>query len=168
MGSIPLIFPGIPQPVKLGLAGGPLIIAILISRFGPKYKIVTYTTESATLMLREIGIALFLASVGLSVGGSFIDSIVNGGYKWIGYGLLITVIPLLIMGFVVRKIYKMNYFTMCGLMAGAMTDAPALAIVNEMSESGIHSVSYATVYPLTMFMRVFTHSINVITNHIIR
>ncbi|HJD91350.1 putative transporter [Bacteroides coprosuis] len=154
LGSIPLIFPGIPQPVKLGLAGGPLIIAILISRFGPKYKIVTYTTESATLMLREIGIALFLASVGLSVGGSFIDSIVNGGYKWIGYGLLITVIPLLIMGFVVRKIYKMNYFTMCGLMAGAMTDAPALAIVNEMSESGIHSVSYATVYPLTMFMRV--------------
>lgn len=154
LGSIPFMFPGIPQPVKLGLAGGPLIVAILISRFGPKYKIVTYTTESATLMLREIGIALFLASVGLSVGGSFVESIVNGGYKWIGYGIMITVIPLLIMGFVVRKAYKMNYFTMCGLMAGAMTDAPALAIVNEMSESGIHSVSYATVYPLTMFMRV--------------
>lgn len=154
LGSVPFVFPGIPQPVKLGLAGGPLIVSILLSRFGPKYKIVTYTTESATLMLREIGIALFLACVGLSVGGDFVDIILNGGYKWIGYGIMITTIPLLIMGFIARKAFNMNYFTLCGLMAGAMTDAPALAIVNEMSETDIHAVSYATVYPLTMFLRV--------------
>ena len=154
LGSIPFSFPGIPQPVKLGLAGGPLIVAILISRFGAKYKIVTYSTDSAVLMLREIGIALFLASVGLSVGESFVDTILTGGYRWIAYGVVITTVPLLIMGIIARRAYKMNYFTLCGLMAGAMTDAPALAIVNEMSESGIHSVSYATVYPLTMFLRV--------------
>lgn len=154
LGSIPILVPGIPQPVKLGLAGGPLIVAILFGRFGPQLKIITYTTESATLMLRDIGIALFLASVGLSVGGDFVETLVNGGYKWIGYGLMITVIPLLIMGVVARKFYKMNYFTLCGLMAGAMTDAPALAIVNEMSSNDIHSVGYASVYPLTMFLRV--------------
>lgn len=154
LGSIPILIPGIPQPVKLGLAGGPLIIAILLSCFGHKLKIVTYTTESANLMLREIGIALFLASLGLSVGAGFIDTIVGGGYKWVGYGVMITVIPLLIMGFVARKAYKMNYFTLCGLIAGAMTDAPALAIVNEMSSNDAHVVSYAAVYPLTMFLRV--------------
>lgn len=154
IGSIPIFFPGIPQPVKLGLAGGPLIVAILFSRFGYKLKIITYTTESANLMLREIGIALFLACVGLSVGGDFIEILVKGGYKWIGYGMMITVIPLLIIGIIARKSFKMNYFTLCGLMAGAMTDAPALAIVNEMSNNDIHSVSYAAVYPLTMFLRV--------------
>ena len=154
LGSVPFVFPGIPQPIKLGMAGGPLIIAILLSRFGAKLNIITYTTESANLMLREIGIALFLAGVGLSVGGDFVETIVNGGYKWIVYGVIITVIPLLIMGFIARKFYKMNYFTLCGLMAGAMTDAPALAIVNEMSSNDVHAISYASVYPLTMFLRV--------------
>lgn len=154
LGSVPFVFPGIPQPIKLGMAGGPLIIAILLSRFGAKLNIITYTTESAILMLREIGIALFLAGVGLSVGGDFVETIVNGGYKWIVYGVIITIIPLLIMGFIARKFYKMNYFTLCGLMAGAMTDAPALAIVNEMSSNDVHAISYASVYPLTMFLRV--------------
>ncbi|MDR1756213.1 MAG: putative transporter [Culturomica sp.] len=163
LGSIPIWFPGIPQPVKLGLAGGPLIVAILLSRFGPRLKIVTYTTESATLMLREIGIALFLAGVGLSVGGDFIETVMNGGYKWIGYGIMITVIPLLIMGIIARKAYKMNYFTLCGLMAGAMTDAPALAIVNEMSSNDTHAVSYAAVYPLTMFLRVLFAQLMILT-----
>lgn len=162
LGSIPLLFPGIPQPIKLGMAGGPLIVAIMLSKFGPKLKIITYTTESANLMLREIGIALFLASVGLSVGGDFAETIVNGGYKWIGYGIMITVIPLLIMGIVARRFYKMNYFTLCGLMAGAMTDAPALAIVNEMSSNDVHAISYASVYPLTMFLRVLFSQLMII------
>lgn len=154
VGSIPVAFPGISQPVKLGLAGGPLIVAILLSRFGFSLKVIMYTTESATMMLRDVGIALFLASVGLSVGGNFIEVIVGGGYKWIGYGVAITVIPLLIVGVIARRFYRMNYFTLCGLIAGAMTDAPALAIVNEMSNNDIHSTSYATVYPMTMFLRV--------------
>lgn len=154
VGSIPLMFPGIPQPVKLGLAGGPLIIAILISRFGPKYKLITYTTMSANLMLREIGIALFLACVGLGAGETFVETIVNGGYKWIGYGVLITIIPILTVGLIGRKVFKMNYFVLSGLIAGSMTDPPALAYANEMSGNDIPSVSYATVYPLTMFLRV--------------
>ncbi|UQZ87774.1 putative transporter [Deltaproteobacteria bacterium Smac51] len=163
IGSIPISIPGMSQPVKLGLAGGPLIIAILLSRFGLKLNIITYTTESANLMLRDVGIALFLASVGLSVGGNFMEVIVNGGYKWIGYGIMITVIPLLIIGFIARKVYRMNYFTLCGLMAGAMTDAPALAIVNEMSNNDIHSMSYATVYPMTMFLRVLFAQMMILT-----
>ena len=124
VGSIPFMIPGIPQPVKLGLAGGPLIVAILISKFGPKYKLVTYTTMSANLMLREIGIAIFLACVGLGAGENFVDTVVNGGYKWVGYGVIITVVPLLIIGFIARKGYKLNYFKLMGLMAGSMTDPP--------------------------------------------
>ena len=154
LGSIPFVFPGIPQPVKLGLAGGPLIVAIIISRFGPQYKMVTYTTMSANLMLREVGIAIFLACVGLGAGESFIETVVSGGYKWIGYGILITVIPILIIGVIGRKIFKLNYFTLSGLLAGSMTDPPALAYANDMSANDIPAVSYATVYPLTMFMRV--------------
>lgn len=154
LGSIPIVIPGIPQPVKLGLAGGPLIVAILIGRFGPKYKLVTYTTESANLMLREIGISLFLACVGLGAGETFVDTVVNGGYKWIGYGVLITIIPIFIIGIIGRKVYKLNYFTLSGLLAGAMTDPPALAYANEMAGSNAPSISYATVYPLTMFLRV--------------
>ncbi len=154
LGSIPFVFPGIPQPVKLGLAGGPLVVAILISRFGPKYKLVTYTTMSANLMLREVGIALFLACVGLGAGGTFVQTIVEGGYKWIGYGALITVIPILVMGFVGRKLCRLNYFTLSGLLAGSMTDPPALAYANDMAGNDIPAVGYATVYPLTMFMRV--------------
>lgn len=157
LGSIPISFPGIPQPVKLGLAGGPLIVAILISRFGYKYKLVTYTTMSANLMLREIGITIFLACVGLDAGGAFIETIVNeGGYTWIGYGFLITVIPLLITGIIARKYCKLNYFTIMGLLAGSTTDPPALAYSNTTSDNDIPAVSYATVYPLTMFLRVLS------------
>ena len=157
LGSIPFTFSGIPQPVKLGLAGGPLIVAILISRFGPQYKLVTYTTMSANLMLREVGISLFLASVGLGAGEGFVETIVErGGYAWIGYGFLITVIPLLIVGVVARLIYKINYFTLMGLMAGSMTDPPALAYSNGVVGNDLPAVSYATVYPLTMFLRVLT------------
>ena len=154
VGSIPVMFPGVPQPVKLGLAGGPLIVAILISRFGPKYKLVTYTTMSANLMLREVGIALFLACVGLGAGESFVETVVNGGYKWIGYGFLITIIPIFVMGMIGRKALKLNYFTLSGLIAGSMTDPPALAYANDMAGNDIPAVGYATVYPLTMFLRV--------------
>lgn len=157
LGSIPITFPGIPQPVKLGLAGGPLVVAILISRFGYKYKLVTYTTMSANLMLREIGITLFLACVGISAGQGFIDTIVNnGGFAWIGYGFIITTIPLLIVGCIARYFYKINYFTLMGLIAGSTTDPPALAYANATAGNDAPSVGYATVYPLTMFLRVLT------------
>jgi len=157
LGSIPIAFPGIPQPVKLGLAGGPLIVAILISRFGYRYKLITYTTLSANLMLREVGIALFLACVGLSAGEGFVDTIVNkGGYTWIGYGFLITTIPLLIIGFIARKFCKLNYFTIMGLIAGSTTDPPALAYSNATAGNDAPAVGYATVYPLTMFLRVLS------------
>lgn len=157
LGSIPVAFPGIPQPVKLGLAGGPLIVAILISVFGPKYKLVTYTTMSANLMLREIGICLFLACVGLGAGEGFVDTIVNkGGYQWVAYGVIITVVPLLIIGFIGRKFTKLNFFTLTGLMAGSMTDPPALAYANTSAGNDAPAVSYASVYPLTMFLRVLT------------
>ncbi|MDH6533395.1 putative transporter [Parabacteroides sp. 52] len=155
LGSIPIMFPGIPQPVKLGLAGGPLIVAILISRFGYKYKLITYTTQSANLMLREVGIALFLACVGIGAGGGFVDTIVNkGGFTWIGYGFAITTIPLLLIGFVGRYFFKLNYFSLMGLMAGSMTDPPALAYSNTTAGNDAPAVSYATVYPITMFLRV--------------
>ncbi|MCE5178647.1 MAG: putative transporter [Porphyromonadaceae bacterium] len=156
VGSIPFIIPGIPQPVKLGLAGGPLIVAILISKFGPKYKLVTYTTMSANLMLREIGIAIFLACVGLGAGGNFVETVVNGGYVWIGYGVIITVVPLLIIGMIGRRVCKLNYFTLMGLIAGSMTDPPALSYANATAGNDIPAVSYATVYPLTMFLRVIS------------
>lgn len=157
LGSIPITFPGIPQPVKLGLAGGPLVVAILISRFGYRYKLITYTTQSANLMLREIGITLFLACVGLSAGDGFVDTIVNnGGFAWIGYGFIITTVPLLIIGCVGRYFYKINYFTLMGLLAGSTTDPPALAYSNATAGNDAPSVGYATVYPLTMFLRVLT------------
>ncbi len=157
VGSIPFFIPGIPQPVKLGLAGGPLIIAILMSRFGPKFKLVTYTTMSANLMLREVGISLFLACVGLDAGGAFVDTIVNkGGAIWILYGAIITVVPLLIVGLAARWFFKLNYFTVMGLMAGSTTDPPALAYSNAAAGNDLPAVSYATVYPLTMFLRVLT------------
>lgn len=156
VGSIPFLIPGIPQPVKLGLAGGPLIVAILISKFGPKYKLVTYTTMSANLMLREVGIALFLACVGLGAGENFVETIINGGYKWIGYGAIITVTPLLVIGFIGRKICKLNFFSLTGLIAGSMTDPPALSFANMSAGNDMPAVSYATVYPLTMFLRVIT------------
>lgn len=157
LGSLPFFIPGIPQPVKLGLAGGPLIVAILMSRFGPKLKLVTYTTMSANLMLREIGISLFLACVGLAAGGGFIDTIVNkGGAVWILYGVIITIVPLLIIGVIARLIFKINYFTLMGLLSGSTTDPPALAFANASAGNDLPAVSYATVYPLTMFLRVLT------------
>ncbi len=155
IGSIPFFIPGIPQPVKLGLAGGPLIIAILISKFGIHFKMITYTTMSANLMLREIGISLFLACVGLDAGGEFVNTILyKGGAVWILYGVIITIVPLLITGFIARLYFKVDYLTLMGLIAGSTTDPPALAYANSVSESNRPSVSYATVYPLTMFMRV--------------
>lgn len=157
LGSIPITFPGIPQPVKLGLAGGPLVVAILISRFGYHYKLITYTTQSANLMLREIGITLFLACVGLSAGDGFVDTIVNnGGFAWIGYGFIITFLPLMIIGCIGRYFCKVNYFTLMGLIAGSTTDPPALAYSNATAGNDAPSVGYATVYPLTMFLRVLT------------
>ena len=157
LGSIPMMFPGIPQPVKLGLAGGPLIVAILVSRFGYKYKLITYNTVSANLMLREIGITLFLACVGIGAGDGFVDTIVNkGGLQWIGYGFIITFLPLLIMGIIGRLFCKINYFTLMGLMAGSTTDPPALAYSNATAGNDAPAVGYATVYPLTMFLRVLT------------
>ncbi|MDR3340427.1 MAG: putative transporter [Candidatus Symbiothrix sp.] len=155
LGSIPFVFPGIPQPVKLGLAGGPLIVAILVSIFGPKYHLVTYTTMSANLMLREIGICLFLACVGIDAGGNFVNTIVNGGgLLWVGYGVMITVIPLLFVGIIGRWIFKLNYYSIMGLLAGSTTDPPALAYSNTTAGNDAPAVSYATVYPLTMFLRV--------------
>lgn len=156
LGSIPFVFPGIPQPVKLGLAGGPLIVAILLSRFGYKLKLVTYTTQSANLMLREVGITLFLACVGLGAGEKFVETVVNGGYAWIVYGFLITIIPLLTIGIIGRYFFKLNYLTLMGLIAGSTTDPPALAYSNATAGNDAPSVSYATVYPLTMFLRVLT------------
>ena len=159
LGSIPFMIPGIPQPVKLGLAGGPLIVSILVSKFGPRYKLVTYTTMSANLMLREIGIALFLACVGLEAGKDFVQTIVGGGYVWIGYGAIITILPLMIVGTIGRLVFKINYFTLMGLISGSMTDPPALSFANATAGNDMPAVSYATVYPLTMFLRVITAQI---------
>ena len=163
IGSIPFIFPGIPQPVKLGLAGGPLIVAILVSRVGPNCKLVTYTTMSANLMIREIGISLFLACVGLGAGNGFVDTILNkGGYVWIGYGVIITVVPLRIAGFLGRYVYKVNYLKLIGVLSGSMTNPPALAYSNEQTSCDLPSVGYATVYPLTMFLRVLSAQLLII------
>lgn len=156
-GSLPIAFPSIPTPVKLGLAGGPLIVSILIGRFGYKLKLVTYTTMSANLMLREIGIALFLASVGIKAGANFVNTVVDGdGLLYVGCGFLITVIPLLIMGAVARWHYKMNYFMLMGLIAGSNTDPPALAYSNQTAGNNAPAVGYSTVYPVSMFLRILT------------
>ena len=157
LGSIPLL--NVPQPVKLGLAGGPLILAILIGRFGAHFHLVTYTTMSANLMLREIGIALFLACVGLGAGEGFVDAVVGGGYRWIGYGAIITILPLLIVGTFARLVLKMNYYTLMGMLSGAMTDPPALAYANGVAGNDMPAVGYSTVYPVVMFLRVLTAQI---------
>ena len=156
LGSLPIWIPGIPQPLKLGLAGGPLVVSILISRFGYHYKLITYSTQSANLMLREIRIMMFLACVGLGAGDGFVETIVNGGYAWVGYGFIITIVPLLIIGFIARYFYKINYFTLMGLIAGSTTDPPALAYSNATAGNDAPAVGYATVYPLSMFLRVVT------------
>ncbi len=156
LGSIPIRFPGIPLPIKLGLAGGPLIVSLLMSHFGPQFKVITYTTASANLMLREIGIAIFLACVGLEAGNGFVDTIINkGGYVWIGYGAIITVVPMLLAGVIGRFAMKLDYNTLIGVLAGSSTNPPALAYAGEQDKnSDAAAVGYATVYPLTMFFRV--------------
>ena len=157
LGTLPIALPGLGQPFKLGLAGGSLIIAILMGAFGTKWHLVTYTTTSAPLMIREIGIAFFLAAVGFGAGGSFVDTLVSGGYVWIGYGVIITLLPLLLIGIIGRKWLKLDYFTLMGLMAGSTTDPPALAYATSQSSSNDRAaVAYSTVYPLTMFLRVLT------------
>ena len=156
-GSLPLAIPGIPTPIKLGLAGGPLIVSILIGRFGHKVKLVTYTTMSANLMLREVGLVLFLASVGIKAGGNFVQTVVEGdGLLYVGIGFLITIIPLLIIGVIARLKHKVNYFTLMGLIAGSTTDPPALAYANQISGNDAPAVGYSTVYPFTMFLRILT------------
>ena len=157
LGSIPLL--NVPQPVKLGLAGGPLILAILIGRFGTHFHLVTYTTMSANLMLREVGIALFLACVGLGAGEGFVDAVVSGGYRWIGYGAIITVLPLIVVGVFARLVLKMNYYTLMGMLSGSMTDPPALAYANGVAGNDMPAVGYSTVYPVVMFLRVLTAQI---------
>lgn len=160
LGSIPFSLPGLSQPFKLGLAGGTLIVAILIAYFGPRHKVVTYTTTSANLMIREIGISLFLAAVGLGAGKDFIPTLLGGGYVWIGYGVLITLIPLLIVGVISRLWLKLDYFSLMGLIAGSTTDPPALAYAtSQSSQNDNAAVAYSTVYPLTMFLRVLTAQI---------
>lgn len=162
LGSIPLMFPGIPQPVKLGLAGGPLIVAILIARFGPRLKLVTYTTLSANMMLREIGISLFLAAVGLGAGQGFVEAIVNGGYYWILEGLLITVIPLILTAIVGRLFLKLDFFTLTGIICGSQTNPIALTFSNNTYGVSQVAVAYATVYPLAMFLRVLVAQLMVL------
>jgi putative transport protein len=162
-GSIPFSIPGIPTPMKLGLAGGPLIVAILISRFGYKLGLVTYTKASANMMLREVGIALFLASVGIKSGASFFETVTSGdGLVYMLGGLLITVIPVFIVALIARKRYKMNYFSIIGLVAGASTNPPALAFANSQTEHDAPAVAYSTVYPLTMFLRILTAQLMVL------
>ena len=155
LGSLPIAIPGMNQSFKLGLAGGSLIVALLIGRFGPYYNMVTFATTSANMMLRQVGLTMFLAAVGLSVGDGFVSTIVGGGYMWVLYGLLITVIPLVLVGFIAYKIMKINYFKVVGLLIGSMTGAPALGYAQGLSDKNDQaSVCYATVYPLTMFLRV--------------
>lgn len=158
-GSIPFKFPGIPQAIKLGLAGGPLIIAILIGYFGPRLKITTYTTLSANMMIREMGISIFLAAVGLGAGENFVSSIVNGGYWWILYGALITIIPTFLIAVIGRIFFKLNFFQICGLLSGSCTNPPVLAFAQNAYGTDYTSVNYATVYPLSMFMRVLVAQI---------
>lgn len=155
IGMVPVPIPGMTVKFKLGLAGGSLIAALLIGRFGPYYRLVTFATTSANRMLREVGLSLFLAAVGLGAGGSFVPTIMAGGYMWVLYGFLITIIPLLVMGYIGYRVLHINYFTLAGVMSGAMTDPPALAYsAAQSSQNDQANVAYATVYPLTMFLRV--------------
>ena len=157
LGSLPISLPGLSQPFKLGLAGGSLIVAILMSCFGPKMHIVTYTTSSANLMIREIGIAMFLAAVGFGAGKTFIPTLLDGGYIWIGYGVIITLLPLIIVGILGRKWLKLDYFALMGLIAGSTTNPPSLSYATALSTNNDRAaVTYSTVYPLTMFLRVLT------------
>jgi len=156
LGSIPFHIPGVVNPIKLGMAGGPLIVAILLSKYGYKFSLVSYITPSANLMLRELGIVLFLASVGIVAGEKFIPTLLSGdGFVWMGYGAIITLLPIVIVGFYSRIYMKKNYLEICGLLSGSMTDPPALAFANSLAQSEAPAVAYATIYPLVMFLRIF-------------
>ncbi len=162
LGSLPIFFPGMPVPVKLGLAGGPLIVSILLSRFGPQFHIVTYTTASANLLMRQIGISMFMAAVGLGAGVGFVETVLNGGYMWVIYGFIITFLPCMIIGILARLVFHRSYFTIAGMISGATTDPPALAYSNSICGNDQASVAYSTVYPLTMFLRVLVAQILVL------
>ncbi|WP_295730997.1 putative transporter [uncultured Muribaculum sp.] len=155
VGSIPIAFPGISVPMKLGMAGGPLVVAILLSRFGYKLKLVTYTSSAASLLMREIGICLFLASVGIAAGADFASTVFNyTGMWWVIWGFIITFVPLIIVGSIARGVYKINMLSIMGLFGGSMTDPPALAFANNSTGNDAPAVAYSTVYPLTMFLRI--------------
>ena len=163
LGSLPVQFPGMSVPMKLGLAGGPLVVAILIGAYGHKFHLVTYTNSAANLLLREIGICLFLASVGIAAGKDFAATVFNlRGAMWVGYGFLITVLPLIVVGVIARARYKMNYLSIIGMMSGSYTDPPALAYGNKVANNDAPAVAYSTVYPLTMFARVIVAQIIVL------
>ena len=162
LGSLPIFFPGMPVPVKLGLAGGPLIVSILLSCYGPKLHIITYTTASAKLLMREVGISLFMAAVGLGAGVGFVDTVMNGGYWWVLYGFIITFMPCIIIGMIARIVFHRSYFTIAGMISGATTDPPALAYSNSICGNDQASVAYSTVYPLSMFLRVLVAQLMVL------
>ncbi len=162
LGSLPIFFPGMPVPVKLGLAGGPLIVSILIAKFGPQLKLITYTTSSANMLMRQIGICMFMAAVGLGAGVGFVDTICAGGYWWVLYGFIITVVPCLVIGIIARLFCKLSYFTIAGMISGATTDPPALAYSNSICGNDQASVAYSTVYPLSMFLRVLSAQVLVL------
>jgi len=162
LGSIPIDIPFVPKPVKLGLAGGPLIVAILISRYGQIGKMSAYITGSANLLLREIGIAFFLSSVGLSAGEHFFETVANGGLIWIAYGLLIGVVPLLIMSVVAKSVLKKNFLEICGILSGCCTNPPSLAFGNSLTETDYPATVYATVFPLATFLRIVAAQLLVI------
>lgn len=157
LGSIPISIPGISTTIKLGLAGGPLIVAIILSKYGYKLSLASYTTPSANLMLREIGIVLFLASVGIKAGENFFETLISGdGFTWMGYGAMITLVPIILIGIFSKLVLKQTFFEVSGLLAGSMTDTPALAFANSIAQCEAPTVAYATVYPLTMFLRIIT------------
>lgn len=162
LGMVPIRIPGIPVPIRLGLAGGPLIVSIFLAHFGPRMHIPTHTTKSANLMIRQIGISLFMAAVGIGAGQGFIQTILGGGYMWVVYGFIITVVPCLIVGIIARFCCHLSYYTIAGLISGSMTDPPALAYSNTLCSDGQASVAYSTVYPLTMFLRVLMAQVLVI------
>ena len=162
LGSLPVALPGMPVPVKLGLAGGPLIVSILLSYYGPRLHLVTYSTSSANLLMREVGICLFMASVGLGAGQGFVSTVCAGGYWWVLYGFIITFVPCMLIGIVARYVFNRSYFTIIGMISGGMTDPPALAYSNSVCGNDQASIAYSTVYPLSMFLRVLVAQVLVL------
>jgi AspT/YidE/YbjL antiporter-like protein len=162
LGMLPIHIPGMWVPVKIGLAGGPLIVSILLTYFGPRMHINTHTTESANLMIRQVGISLFMAAVGLGAGKGFLQTVLDGGYMWVLYGLAITMVPCLLVGIIARWLCHLSHFTIAGLISGATTDPPALAYSNDICGGSQASIAYTTVYPLSMFLRVLAAQLMVI------